>query len=127
MPEYERSTTVTANPDDAFRTLSDAKNLPRYIATMTRAQPAGSGTLHVAADVEGRHEEGDASFRADPGRHRMEWGGEDGSSYRGTLQVSDAGNGSSVTIHLHVPHEGDEAEINQVLDQTVSNIQGMFS
>jgi hypothetical protein len=43
------------------------------------------------------------------------------------MQVSAGGSGSSVTIHLHLSHKGDEAEINQVLDQTVSNIQGMFS
>jgi hypothetical protein len=57
----------------------------------------------------------------------MEWGSEDGGGYRGWLQVSDSGNGSSVTIHLHVPHEGEEAEINQVLDETVSNIQSLLS
>lgn len=127
MPDFERNLTVTASPDEAFRALANVDNLPRYVATMTRADETGNEMLHVAADVEGRHEEGDAAFRADPAQHRIEWGGEDGSSYNGWMQIAPDGTGSSVTIHLHVPHEGDEAEIEGVLEQTVSNIQSMFS
>lgn len=127
MPDFERNTTVNANPDDTFRTLANVKNLPRYVATMTRADETGNETLHVAADVEGRHEEGNAAFRQDARQHRIEWGGEDGSNYNGWMAIAPAGNGSSVTIHLHVPHTGEDAEINRVLDQTVSNIRGLFS
>lgn len=126
MPDFDRTMTVHASPDEAFRALADVENLPRYVATMTGADTRGAGTLHVAADVEGRHEEGNAAFRSDPQSRRMEWGGEDGSGYRGWLQVWPDGSGSAVTIHLHVPHEGEEAEINRVLDETAENIQRML-
>jgi hypothetical protein len=118
---------VNAGPDEAFITLANVDNLPRYVATMTRADETGNQTLHVAADVEGRHEEGNAAFRPDPARHRIEWGGEDGSRYNGWMQIAPDGSGSSVTIHLHVPHTGEDAEINRVLDQTVNNIQRLFT
>lgn len=127
MPDFERSTTVSASPDAAFRALADVKNLPEYVATMTQADETGNEILHVAADVDGRHEEGNAAFRADPHDRRIEWGSEDSSGYHGSMQIAADGSGSSITIHLHVPHEGDETEINSVLDQTVSNIQHLLA
>ncbi|HZU11513.1 MAG TPA: SRPBCC family protein [Chloroflexota bacterium] len=127
MPEFERTTTVPASPDDAFRVLADPRNLPRYVATMTTSEPTGADRLHVAADVEGRHEEGDARFRADREQRRMEWGGESSRGYRGWIQVAGAGDGASVTIHLFVEHTGDEEEINRVLDESVGNIRRLLS
>jgi hypothetical protein len=123
MPDYERSTTITTGPDDAFRFLADPRNLPRYVASMVLAQPEQGETVRVAADVQGRREEGEARFRADPVSHRLEWGGEESSGYHGTLQVGEAGSGATVTIRLHLDHQQDEAEINRVLDETVANIR----
>jgi hypothetical protein len=123
MRDFERTTSVAADPDEAFRFLADPSNLPGYVATMSAARPEGAGRLHVAADVQGRHEEGDARFRADASSRRLEWGAEGSDGYRGWLQVAGAQGGASVTIHLSVPHDDDEAEINRVLDQTIANIQ----
>lgn len=126
MRDFERTATVGANPDEAYQFLADPKNMPGYIATMVLARPEEGNRLRVAADVEGRHEEGDASFRANPSRHRLEWGSEDASDYHGWIQVTPAGNGSSVTIHLHLDREEDEAEVNRVMDETVQNIQRLL-
>lgn len=127
MPDFERTTTVNANPDAAFRILANVKYLPEYVATMTGANETGNEMLHVEADVEGRHEEGNAAFRADPRDHRIEWGAENRGGYYGWMQIVPDGNGSSVTIHLHVPHEGEEAEINRVLDETAGNIRRLLA
>jgi hypothetical protein len=126
MPDFERSATVAAGPEDAFRFLADPGNLPRYIARMVLAEPGEGERLRVAAEVEGRHEEGDARFWTDPSRRRVEWGAEEGSGYRGWLQVSEASEGAAVTIHLHVEHGDDEAEINRVLDETVMNVERLL-
>src|SRR5437588_11611288 len=48
MRDFERTATVAANPDDAFRFLAEPSNLPRYVATMSAARAEGSERLHVA-------------------------------------------------------------------------------
>lgn len=127
MRDFERSVTVTADPDEAFRFLADPGNLPRYIARMVLARPEDGERLHVAADVEGRHEEGHARFRPDPAARCLEWGAEQGSGYRGSLQVSEDAQGALVTIRLHLNRDEDEAEVNRVLDETAANIERLLS
>jgi uncharacterized protein YndB with AHSA1/START domain len=124
MAEYERTATIRARATDAFEYLSDPRHLPEYVATMTGAQPAGQGQLRVAAEVEGRHEEGEATFRADPRIRRLEWGRE-GHDYRGWLSVAESGGeaSSSVTIHLETHDDSDPSEIERVLDETLANIE----
>lgn len=126
MPAYDRSTTVAADPDRAFAFLSNPGNLPRYVATMVMARPEGGDHLHVAADVQGRHEEGEAMFRSEAARHRLEWGAGDASGYRGSLDVSPDANGSMVHLHLNVPHAHDEGEIGRALDETMQNIDRLL-
>ena len=126
MPDFERSTRVAADPEAAFRFLADPSNLPRYVATMVFARPEEGEHLRVAAEVEGRHEEGEARFRTAPSQRRIEWGAEDGGKYGGWLQVLEAGDGATVTIHLHMEHDQDEAEVNRVLDETAGNIERLL-
>jgi hypothetical protein len=92
---------------------------------MTTATPKGGDTVHVAADVEGRHEEGDARVHADPTRRRLEWGGEGEGGYRGWLEVVEADEGSSVTVHIHTEHDrpDDEPVINRGFDETMERIK----
>lgn len=123
MPDYTRTVTVAAAPDAVFGVLADPRNLPRYVATMVDAEPEQGSRVHVAADVQGRHEEGDADFRTDAAARRMEWSGAGQSGYRGRLEVAAAGDGSTVTIALHVVHDADGGEIDRVLDETVANIE----
>lgn len=126
MPEYERSAQVTADPDDTFRFLADPANLPRYVASMSLARPEQGDQLRVAAEVQGRHEEGDAHFSADSTQRRIAWGAEGSSGYRGSIDVTEADGGSAVLIRLHIEHAHDESEINRVLDETVSNIERLL-
>lgn len=126
MPDFQRSTTVNVDPERAFMFLADPANLPRYVAEMVLAQPEDGERLRVAAHVEGRHEEGDARFHTDPFRRYMEWSGEPSSSYRGSLQVSESGTGSSVTIRLHDERDENALEINRVLDETMKNIERLL-
>ena len=126
MLEYERTAKVNAGPEDAFRFLADPKNLPKYVASMSLARPEQGDHLRVAAEVQGRHEEGDAHFVADSDRRRMEWGAEGQSGYRGSIDVSGSDGGSAVHIRLHVEHAHDEREINRALDETVSNIERLL-
>ncbi|HLJ67727.1 MAG TPA: SRPBCC family protein [Chloroflexota bacterium] len=127
MRDFERSTTVAIGPDEAYRFLAEPANLPRYVATMTRAQPEEGDRLWVAAEVQGRHEEGNVRFHADVSRRRLEWGAGGPAQYGGWLQVAAGDGGASVTIHLHVEHDEDEAEINRALDETVTNINRLLS
>ena len=123
MPDFERTVIVPVGPDEAFRYLSNPANLPQYVSMMIMARPETQDRLHVAAEVEGRHEEGDAHFRANTAERRMEWGGEGDAQYRGSLQVQDSGEGTAVRIEIHTTHDHDAAEIERALDETVSNIE----
>ena len=128
MAVYERSATVHATPAATYGYLSDPRHLPEYVATMTQARPTTQGHLRVAADVQGRHEEGEAMFRADPSSHRLEWGRE-GHEYRGWLTVADGevDGTSTVTIHLQTHDETDGAEVERALDETMSKIENAVS
>jgi uncharacterized protein YndB with AHSA1/START domain len=126
MPNFERTVTVSASPEEAFQFLAEPRNLPRYVATMSAARPEQGERLHVAADVQGRHEEGDARFSADPHQRRISWASGGASSYEGSIDVSAADGGSSVHIRLHVEHERDVAEINRTMDETVANIERLL-
>jgi len=105
MAEYERSETVPASGAAVYAYVADPANLPVYISTMVRAGAVSGGHLHVAAEVEGRHEEGDARFRADSAARRIEWGGSGTSDYHGWLQVADADPGELDRHDPLVDHE----------------------
>jgi uncharacterized protein YndB with AHSA1/START domain len=126
MAEHERAISVDADPDEAFRSLTDPINLPRYVATMVSVVPGDGGRLRVAADVQGRHEEGDAQVVVDEAARRMEWAGKGDGAYRGWLEVTAQGMGSSVTIHLEGVRDDERAETDRALDETVANIERML-
>jgi hypothetical protein len=127
MADFERSVSVAADAGAAFSSLSDVRNLPRYVATMVTAKRGQGDELHVAADVQGRHEEGEARFHVDQAGRRLDWGGGGDSHYRGWLQVLEAAEGSSVTVHIHTEHEQDPAEVDRALDETMLNIQRLLA
>ena len=95
---------------------------------MSTATPREGDTVHVAADVQGRHEEGDAHVHADRDRRRLEWGGEGEGGYRGWLEVVEATGGSSVTVQIHTEHDRpeDEAVINRGFDETMERIKELL-
>lgn len=124
MPEYERSETIESDPAAAYEFLANPRNLPKYVATMVMAEPESRDRLRVAAEVAGRHEEGDARFHGDPARRRVEWGGT-ANGYHGWLEVAAAGDGRSrVTIHLTTSTDEESDEVERGLTQTLANIKG---
>ena len=64
------SATIHAPADVTYEYLVDPRHMPEYVATMNQAREAPGGHLHVAADVQGRHEEGEAMFLPDPAARR---------------------------------------------------------
>jgi hypothetical protein len=127
MADYERSVTVAAVPDAAFQFLAEPTNLPRYVATMVEAERRHGDELRVAADVQGRHEQGEAHLHADPSARRMQWDAPGENDYRGRLEVRPSSEGSTVTIQIHVAGDADANEINRVLDETAANIERLLS
>jgi uncharacterized protein YndB with AHSA1/START domain len=126
MGDSERTVEVAAPAARAFDCLADPANMPKYVAMMTTAVPQGGDTVHVAADVEGRHEEGDAHVRADRARRRLEWGGGGEGGYRGWLDVAETAGGSTVTVHIHAEHDADdEAIIDRAFDETMRRMKDL--
>ena len=128
MADFERSATIHAPADATYEYLEDPRHMPEYVATMTEAQEAPGGHLHVAADVEGRHEEGEALFLADPAARRLEWGRE-GHEYHGWLAVTGLTGAptSTVTIHLETHEETDTELVERTIDETLGNIDRAVS
>jgi Polyketide cyclase / dehydrase and lipid transport len=128
MADFERSATIHAPADATYEYLADPRNIPDYVARMTLAQEARGGHLHVAAEVEGRHEEGEAMFLADPAARRLEWGRE-GHEYHGWLAVAGmtGAETSQVTIHIETHDDADAGEVERALDETMDNIERAMS
>jgi hypothetical protein len=128
MADFERSATIHATADATYEYLADPRHMPEYVATMTQAKEQPGGHLHVAADVEGRHEEGEAMFLADPAARRLEWGRE-GHEYHGWLAVAGMTGAptSMVTIHLETHDDTDAGEVERALDETMRRIEQAMS
>ena len=129
MPEYTRSESVSSSPGVAFEYLANPGNLPQYVATMVMAHPAAEGKLRVAADVQGRHEEGEGSFRTDAAAGRVEWGSADNPGYTGSLVVTGSDNSCTVTITIRTDREGEKGEpeeIERALAETTANIKRLL-
>ena len=129
MPEYTRSEAVSSSPGAAFEYLANPSNLPTYVATMVMAHPAAEGKLRVAADVQGRHEEGEGSFRTDAAAGRIEWGSTDNPAYTGSLEISGGDNSCTVTIKISTDREGEKGEpeeIERALAETTANIKRLL-
>ena len=65
MADFERSATIHASADATYEYLEDPRHMPEYVAFMTKAEESRGGHLHVAADVQGRQEEGRAILALD--------------------------------------------------------------
>ncbi len=98
--EFERALTMNAAPQRIFDFVSDVRNLPRYLPTLSNAQMQGSERVQVQGEVRGRKYDADGFLRKDPGTMRLEWGAEEG-YYSGWMQVKGQGTDrAQVTVHL---------------------------
>jgi uncharacterized membrane protein len=71
MGGCQHSVEVSAPAGQLFGYRSDVRNLPRYFAAMTSAEPAGGQSVHVAAKLDGSTEQGEAWFRVDQERQQL--------------------------------------------------------
>jgi carbon monoxide dehydrogenase subunit G len=122
LPEYEVSGSVNASPGSVFAYLSDVDHLTDYVPHMVLARDEGEG-LRVAAEVQGRHEEGAAWLNTQEDQRRIEWGGKGTGGYGGWLSVAESAEGSTVTIHLSTDRVSDAEEIGDSLSQALANIK----
>ena len=128
MPEYSRSTTIDANPDDLFEFLSKVENLPQYFTGLKDARHREGDEVHVTANPDatggapGQGEvEADAWFHIDADRRALSWGSEGERDYHGELQVTSEGDGAQVSVTLHTEHD-DRGPIEDGIDETLANI-----
>jgi uncharacterized membrane protein len=121
MPDYTRSITIDRSADETFAYVREVRHLPEYFEHMVSAEPADQGeAVHVTADVFGEKEEGEAWFRVDDGRRRVEWGSErKGSDYEGWIEVGEEGDGAVVRLGLHM-HQPD---VDDSIDKTLENLR----
>ena len=126
MPQYQRSLTIDADPDELFDYLSQIENLPKYFSRMTEAHSATGDQVHVTARVpeaaagEGNSVEADATFSVDADNKAISWGSQNEHNYHGELQVTPAEDGATVAVTLHTEHDSDE--INDGIDETLRNV-----
>jgi ribosome-associated toxin RatA of RatAB toxin-antitoxin module len=127
MPEFERTATIDAAPDDLFDYLADVRHLPDYLPRMTDAQHHDGEHVEVEADLDGDRRHAEAWFRVDDLDQRIEWGSEDG-PYHGWLRVdADEPAGSVVTIHLYHEHADAGAETEDDLEDALDNIRRLVT
>jgi carbon monoxide dehydrogenase subunit G len=129
MPEFSRSTTIDATPDELFEFLSRVENLPQYFTGLTEAHHTQGDEVHVTADPAVTGGSGDARgevhaeawFRIDADQRALAWGSEGEHDYRGELQVTPDGDNARVSLHLHTEHD-DRESIENGIETTLSNI-----
>ncbi|MGV9253651.1 SRPBCC family protein [Streptomyces sp. NPDC003697] len=99
MAEYERSRTMSAQPERIFDQAADVGRLDSWLPhdIHVRAEDPPAVTVH-----EGRTgQDTPALLRAEPDQMRIEWGTREHGGYAGWLQVAGIGSGASeVTVHL---------------------------
>lgn len=112
MGSYRYTQSAALSAERVFDYLADVRNLPRYLPSMTAAEPEGGDQVHVEAKVDGRTEAGEAWMRVDRQHWRIEWGSEGPNDYHGELEISGHGpDGCTIELDLHtVRAEGPEIE-----------------
>lgn len=123
MADYHSTADVEAPAEALFEYLADVDNLPDYFARMRSAERTGGEEVHTVAEgPRGETYEGEAWFRVDAARKRIEWGSEGESHYSGHLEVTTVGDGSRVEVLISTEHATGE-EIQQGVDSTVATIK----
>jgi ribosome-associated toxin RatA of RatAB toxin-antitoxin module len=125
--DHEQTTTIPVAPDTLYRTIADIGSLSRFIPPLKSVRRTDPEHVEVDAEYEGRHEHGEAWFRADDDAKRVEWGAED-QPYRGWMQVEPDGQGSKLTLHLTMTHVTPDhlSDVTQYVRRTFESIQKSF-
>ncbi|HMV51966.1 MAG TPA: SRPBCC family protein [Blastocatellia bacterium] len=103
MHEYHQSKTIQVSADKVFSFVSDIKNLPKYLPTVTGARPQQGERIRIQGEAAGHHYDSDGYFRVDDANRRLEWGSDGENNYSGWLEVREGNNQSSseLTVHLN--------------------------
>lgn len=122
MGHFKKSGNVSAPAQQLFDFLSDVRNLPRYFARMTSAEPAEGDAVHVEAVIPGgEHEAGEAWFKVDDDAQRITWGSERTKEYHGELRVTGDDSTSEVTLVLDTGSA--VGDIEDSLTESLDNIR----
>lgn len=105
MSEHERTFTVNAPPEEAFRYLSSVDNLPDFVPYLESLREEEDGHVFGIADFgEGRRAEVSGFFRAEPADRRLDWESDGTPGYRGWLRIEpERGERSRITVHISLP------------------------
>jgi len=97
--EHEHTEHVAASPDAVYAAIANPDNLPHYVPQLTSVERGEGDKLMIEARYEGHTQRGEAWFRVDDARRRIEWGAPS-SDYRGWIEVSPDSDGSRLTLFL---------------------------
>lgn len=100
MSEHEKSITVSATPEEAFRYLSSVSNLTSFVPHLRMVREDEDGHIFGMADIAGHHQEISGFFRADEANCRLDWESDGTPGYRGWLQISPNAKGCQITVHI---------------------------
>ncbi len=106
MPEYTDRVTVAASPDAVFRFVSDIKNLPKYLPTVSGAHPQADERVAVEGKANGHTYNSDGYFKVDQAARTMTWGSDGENDYSGKMSVSGQGDESVVSCSLQFTPTG---------------------
>ncbi len=135
MSEHERTFTVNAPPEEAWRYVSSVSNLPDYVPYLEFMREDQPGHVFGVANYgEGRRTEVSGFFRSDEIHHRLDWESDGTPDYRGWLEIAPEGRQRSrILVHIAMtsaasevpPHEaGMPGErIERAFDSAVRRIQ----
>jgi len=101
MHEYHQSEKVQAPADKVFAFVSDIKNLPQYLPTVTSASPQQGERIRIQGEAGGHRYDSDGYFRVDKENKRLEWGSDGENNYSGWLEVKDS-NQSNCEVAAHI-------------------------
>lgn len=135
--DFEKSITVNAPADRIFEFLSDVRNVPQYLPTVTHAEPQSEGRIRTQGHAGDHEYDSDGHFNIDRQRQRLEWGSDGESEYGGWMEVNGKGDQSEVKVHIHYappqdikqhmeeqsPEHSFESAMNEGIGKTLESIK----
>jgi uncharacterized protein YndB with AHSA1/START domain len=113
--QHEHTEHVAAPAEAVYAAISDLSNLPRFVPQMTAARQAAGDRVEIDARYDGHEQHGEASFRVDDNKRRIEWSAPSG--YHGWMKVDPNGDGSRLTLFLETRHGAErDHDISATLD-----------
>jgi len=105
MSEHERTFSVNAPPEEAFRYLSSVDSLPDFVPYLqSLREDEDEHVFGIAEFGEGRRAEVSGFFRADPAERRLDWESDGTPDYRGWLRIEpERGERARITVHISMP------------------------